>query len=187
MDGTALSPSIGYNDLTNMENKSVNLGLIAGGAIVLIMFVVDMINNRLMVHFSMSYFPTIVLIAAMVFSAREAKKDYEHLSFADAFKESMVPFLVGNGIYLVFNYVLYNFIDPDLADIAKEKAIELFNNGMLNNFFDEDQLEDMVDQIREAEYRPTPGQTLFSFLFSLILPGALVGLILAAIFRTRKR
>lgn len=187
MVGTALSPSIGCNDLTNMENKSVNLGLIAGGAIVLIMFVVDMFNNRLMVHFSMSYFPTLVLIAAMVFSAREARKDYEHLSFADAFKESMIPFLVGNGIYLIFNYILYNFIDPDLADIAKEKALELFNNGMLNNFFDEDQLEDMVDQIREAEYRPTPGQTLFSYLFSLILPGGLVGLILAAIFRTRKR
>ena len=40
-----------------MEKKSVNLGLIAGGAIVVIMFVVDMFNNRLMVHFGMSYFP----------------------------------------------------------------------------------------------------------------------------------
>lgn len=95
-----------------MENKSVNLGLLAGGAIVLILFVVDMINNRLMVHFAMSYFPTLLLIVAMVLATREARRDYDELSFADAFKESMIPFLIGNGIYLIFNYILYNFIDP---------------------------------------------------------------------------
>lgn len=170
-----------------MENKSVNLGLLAGGAIVLILFVVDMINNRLMVHFAMSYFPTLLLIVAMVLATREARRDYDELSFADAFKESMIPFLIGNGIYLIFNYILYNFIDPELADIAKEKALEIMNTGVLNNLFDEEQLELMVDQIRETSYRPTLNQTIFSYFFSLIIPGALVSLILAAIFRTRQR
>lgn len=171
----------------NMEKKSVNLGLIAGGAIVVILFVVDLINNQMMVHFIMSYFPTLILIVAMFLSVREAKRDYEYLSFADAFKEAMIPFLIGNGIYLIFYYILYNFIDPELGDIAKEKALELFDNGMLNNFFEEDQLEEMVDQIRETDYRPTPGQTLFGYLFSIIFPGSLIGLILAAIYRSRTR
>ena len=120
-----------------MDNKSVNLGLIAGGAIVVIMFVVDMFNNRMMVNFGMSYFPTLVLIVAMFLSAREAKKDYEYLSFSDAFKEAFIPFVVGNGIYIVFNYFLYNFIDPELGDIAREKALEIFDNGVFDNFLNE--------------------------------------------------
>ncbi|HLT94380.1 MAG TPA: DUF4199 domain-containing protein [Membranihabitans sp.] len=165
----------------------MNLGLLAGGAIVVILLVVDLINNRLLVHFTMSYFPTLLLIAAMLLAVREARKDYDHLSFADAFKESMIPFLIGNGIYLLFNYFLYNYIDPSLGEIAREKALELVNNDMFSNLFDEAQLEEMVDQISEMEYRPTIMQMVFSYMFSLILPGAVISLILAAIFRTRTR
>src|SRR5690606_13397144 len=170
-----------------MEKKSVNLGLIAGGAIVVIMFVVDMFNNRLMVHFGMSYFPTLVLIMAMILSAREAKKDYEYLNFADAFKEAFLPFVIGNGIYLFFNFILYNYIDPELGDIAKEKALEMVDNGLFNEFIGEDQLELMVNEIRDNPFLPTLGQSFFGYLFSLIFPGGLIALILAAIYRTRTR
>lgn len=168
-----------------MDNKSVNLGLIAGGAIVVIMFVVDMFNNRMMVNFGMSYFPTLVLIVAMFLSAREAKNDYEYLSFSDAFKEAFIPFVVGNGIYIVFNYFLYNFIDPELGDIAREKALEIFDNGVFDNFLNEEQREQMIEATRENTFRPTLGQTFTGYLFSLIFPGALVALILAAIYRSR--
>lgn len=168
-----------------MEKKSVNLGLIAGGAIVVIMFVVDMIDNHMMVHFAMSYFPTLILIVAMFLSVREAKKDYDHLVFADAFKEAFIPFLVGNGIYMIFNYFLYNFIDPELGDIAQKKALEIFDNGILNNFLDAEQLEQMIQATRENTFRPTLGQSFTGYLFSLVFPGGLVSLILAAIYRTR--
>lgn len=170
-----------------MEKKSVNLGLIAGGAIVVILFVVDMVNNHMMVNFGMSYFPTLILIAAMFLSAREAKKDYEFLSFSDAFKEAFIPFMVGNGIYIVFNYFLYNFIDPELGDIARQKALEIFDNGVFDNFLGEDAREQMIQATRENTFRPTVGQAVTGYLFSLILPGALVSLILAAIYRSRNR
>jgi len=168
-----------------MEKKSVNLGLIAGGAIVVILFVVDMVDNHMMVNFGMSYFPTLILIAAMFLSAREAKKDYEHLSFADAFKEAFIPFLVGNGIYIVFNYFLYNFIDPELGDIARQKALEIFDNGVFDNLLGESAREQMIQATRENTFRPTIGQAVIGYLFSLIFPGALVSLILAAIYRSR--
>lgn len=168
-----------------MEKKSVNLGLIAGGAIVVIMFVVDLVDNHMMVNFAMSYFPTLVLIAAMVLSTREAKKDSEFLSFSDAFKEAMIPFLIGNGIYMVFNYFLYNFIDPELGDIARQKALEIFDNGIFDSWLSEEQREQMIEATRENTFRPTIGQSFTGFLFSLILPGALVSLVLAAIYKSR--
>ncbi|MBY5956572.1 DUF4199 domain-containing protein [Membranicola marinus] len=170
-----------------MEKKSVNLGLIAGGAIVVIMFVVDIIDNHMMVHFAMSYFPTLLLIVAMFLSAREAKKDYNHLAFSDAFKEAFIPFMVGNGIYMIFNYFLYNFIDPELGDIAREKALEIFDNGVFDNILTADQRELMIETTRENTFRPTLGQSFTGYLFSLILPGGLVALILAAIYRTRSK
>ncbi len=170
-----------------MDNKSVNLGLIAGGAIVVIMFVVDMVNNRMMVNFAMSYFPTLVLIVAMFLAAREAKKDNEYLSFTGAFREAFIPFIIGNGIYLLFNFFLYNYIDPELGDIAKERALELFDQGFLLNVLGEEQLEEAIDEVRKNTFRPTLGQSFFGYLFSLLFPGALVALILAAIFRSRTR
>ncbi len=170
-----------------MEKKSVNLGLIAGGAVVVIMFVVEMIDNHMMVSFAMSYFPTLILIVAMYLSAREAKRDYEYLSFADAFKEAFIPFLIGNGIYMVFNYFLYNFIDPELGDIAREKALEIFDNGVFDNFLNADQREQMIQATRENTFRPTLGQSFTGYLFSLVFPGGLVALILAAIYRSRSR
>lgn len=171
----------------DMEKKSVNLGLIAGGAIVAIMFVVDMVNNRMMVNFAMSYFPTLVLIVAMFLAAREAKKDNEHLSFTGAFREAFIPFVIGNGIYLLFNFFLYNYIDPELGDIAKERALELFDQGFLLNVLGEEQLEEAIDEVRKNTFRPTLGQSFFGYLFSLLFPGALVALILAAIYRSRTR
>lgn len=170
-----------------MEKKSVNLGLIAGGAIVVIMFVVDIIDNHMMVHFAMSFFPSLLIIAAMFLSAREAKKDYEYLSFTDAFKEAFIPFLVGNGIYMIFNYFLFNFIDQELGDIARERALEIFDTGVLDNLLSADQLEQMIEATRENNHIPTLIQTFREYLFSLILPGALVSLIFAAIYRTRSK
>lgn len=170
-----------------MENKSVNLGLIAGGAIVVILFVVDMINNHMMVNFGMSYFPTLLLVTAMFLSVREAKRDYEHLSFSDAFKEAFMPFVVGNGIYLLFNYFLYNFIDPELGDIAREKALEIFDNGIFDNFINEEQREFMIEATRNNTFRPSIGESVTAYMFSLVFPGGFVALILAAIYRTRSR
>ena len=170
-----------------MEKKSINLGLIAGGAIVVILFVVDLVDNHMMVKFGMSYFPTLLLIAAMFLSVREAKKDSEHLSFSDAFKEAFITFLIGNGIYIVFNYFLYNFIDPELGDIARQKALEIFDNGVFDNFLGESAREQMIQATRENTFRPTIGQTVTGYIFSMIFPGAMVSLILAAIFRSRSR
>lgn len=169
-----------------MENKAVNFGLISGGAIVVIMFVVDMIDSRMMVNFMMSYFPTLVLIVAMVFSVREARRDVEYLDFTGAFKAAFLPFVIGNGIYLVFNYVLYNFIDPGLADLAREKALELFDRGLLNNLMNEEDRELMLEATRENSFRPTLSQSFLGYMFSLVFPGGVVSLVLATIFRSRK-
>lgn len=168
-----------------MNNKAINFGLIAGGSVVVIMLVMDMINNRMLTSTGMSYFPTLVLIIAMFLSVREAKKSMEYLPFSEAFKQSFLPFIIGNAIYMLFNYVLYNFIDPELADLAKQKALELFDSGIFNNFVDEEQRELMIESIQENSFKSTLGETLLGYLFSLIIPGAIVSLVLAAIFRTR--
>src|SRR5690625_6854130 len=80
-----------------MENKTVNFGLIAGGSVVVILFIMDLINNRMMVSIGMNYFPTLILLIAMILSVREAKKDYEVLEFSEAFKHAFLPFVIGNG------------------------------------------------------------------------------------------
>ncbi|WP_236980892.1 DUF4199 domain-containing protein [Membranihabitans maritimus] len=168
-----------------MDNKAINFGLIAGGSVVIIMFVLDLINNRMLISTGMSYFPTLVLIIAMFLSVREAKKSTDYLPFSEAFKQSFLPFIIGNAIYMIFNYLLYNFIDPELADLAKEKALEIFDSGVFNNFVDEEQRELMIESIQENSFQSTLGQTFLGYLFSLVIPGAIVSLVLAAIYRTR--
>lgn len=167
------------------NRKPVLLGLMAGVAIVVIMLSLDMINSDLLISTSMSYFPTLVLIFAMIFAARESKKYYEYFSFSMAFKSALFPFMIGNGIYLFFNYLLYNFIDPDLAEKAKEKALSLIEDPRLGSLLPENQREEMVEIILENTFQPTLMETLMSYMFSLIVPGALVALLLALIFRTR--
>lgn len=170
-----------------MENKAVNFGLIAGGSVVIILFIMDMVNNHMMVTIGMNYFPTLILLTAMVLSVREAKKDYEYLDFGEAFKNAFIPFVVGNGIYLIFNYLMYNFIDPELPDLAREKALEIFDKGIFSNLLSEEDREVMIEATRENTFKPTIGQSFTGYMFSLVFPGGAIGLILAAIFRTRSR
>jgi len=170
-----------------MENKTVNFGLIAGGSVVVILFIMDLINNRMMVSIGMNYFPTLILLIAMILSVREAKKDYEVLEFSEAFKHAFLPFVIGNGIYLIFNHLMYNYIDPELPALAREKALEIFDKGLFNNIISDEDREVMMDMTREQSFQPTIGQTFTGYMFSLVFPGGAVGLILAAIFRTRTK
>src|SRR5690625_6700431 len=106
-----------------MENKTVNFGLIAGGSVVVILFIMDLINNRMMVSIGMNYFPTLILLIAMILSVREAKKDYEVLELSDAVNHAFLPPLIANGVYIIFNHLKYEYIEAELAALAREKTV----------------------------------------------------------------
>ncbi|GAA5224842.1 DUF4199 domain-containing protein [Membranihabitans marinus] len=167
------------------SKRTVLLGVMAGVAVALIMLVIDFINNQLLVTPSMSYFPTLVLIFAMFFAVREEKKQREYFPFSEVFKTALVPFIIGNAIYLFFNFLLYNYIDPALGDMAKERALEIFDSGLMNNFMSEEQMETMIETIQENTFRPTLMEAFTGYALSLIVPGALVALLLSLIYRTR--
>src|SRR5690606_21438834 len=64
----------------------------------------------------------IVLMVIAVNEYRDANEGY--ILFKEGFKAAWLTFIIGVTIVNLFTYVLYNFIDPGLIDLAKEKTME---------------------------------------------------------------
>src|SRR5690606_11238401 len=123
----------------------------------------------------------IVLMVIAVNEYRDANEGY--ILFKEGFKAAWLTFIIGVTIVNLFTYVLYNFIDPGLIDLAKEKTMEAIEK--MGSLMGEDAMEASLEEIENSNPFGLP-KVLLGILISFIFPGAFVAAIIAAV-KVRKR
>ena len=72
-----------------------------------------------------------------------------YLGYGEAVKVGLVTFVIGSLISTIWMYVLYNFIDPSLFEMEKQKGIEAAEK-MVSMFSDDEALiEETMAKARE--------------------------------------
>ena len=116
-----------HSEVYKTMKNSILFGVLGGFcsmAILAVLYVID--KNYLLMGYEK--FTWLVLLAAMfiaVLRERNQKQD-QFIAFYDALKTAFQTFVIGYLIKFAFTYLLFNFIDPSLLDIAKNKAVEIF-------------------------------------------------------------
>lgn len=157
-----------------MKNKhAIRFGIFAGIGTVLFLYLFYWIEKKMMLSPSIVWSTMLLYIIAMFMAPNEEKKENGgYLSFKPALKASFLVYIIANGIYNAFNYVLYNFIDLEMLGIQKEYLLE--NKEVLENFLPEEQYEVFLESINILNYNLST--VLSNFLFTLF-----GGFVLAAI------
>jgi len=122
----------------------------------------------------------LVYIVAMVLAVRDHRAiQNEIISFAEAFKESLKVYLIAALIATFTMALLFNFIDPDLQEMAIRLTVEKIENA--RGLLGEEQVEAAIDGI-EGQGNPYSVQKLLlgygiSAIFGVII-SAIIGMIM---------
>ena len=167
----------------SLENPAIKNGILAGIASAVFVLLLYLVNPRWIFGFP-SYITTIIIIILMVQSVKAEKKTLEYTAFSDALKPAFLTFVIANLIYIIFYYVLVNFIAPELMDIQKEITMEMIEK--MSGFLGEEGTETAIEQMEARNFDFGLKTAAWTFAFGLIFPGFIIATIIAAVMKDRK-
>jgi len=168
------------------NQHSVKWGAILGLISIIITLIVYLIDITLLAKSAVGIIIFVIYLAALIYAGRDYRSKLGgYMSFGKAFTHAFVVLVIAGFIGMVFNYLLFNFIDPDIVPILVEaqmenamKAMEAFGGAGNTEMMD-----GMADGIKESY--TLKGQAM-GFLWSLIVY-AIGALIVGAINKKKNK
>lgn len=176
-----------------MVNTPVKNGLIMGAVLCIAAIAMAMISPRAYVL----YGRMALLLAALYFMYKIGKDEKELnegvLAFGEAFKAIFIGSLIAYGLLNAFEFILFNYIKPELNVITQEVAIEMAGKTMdfLSGVMDTDQEAmdrakvDVANEITLDKIARTPGNALLTFFSNLIFPCVTGGLLMSLVTKSK--
>ena len=119
-----------------------------------------------------------------IFLVSNTKKQLNNtISFKDAFSVYFIAGVLGSTVSALFNYFLFNFIDPQAKETLKEMTIK-YTVEMMEKFgTPKEVLIQTIAELQKADNYSL--ENIFMGLLFVYLIVAIFGLILAAIFKSK--
>ncbi len=111
------------------RNIGIKFGAIAGMAVVGHFLLFYFIQKALFFHNAVFWSSTLIYLVFMVLALRQMRSQSEELTFMDYLRTAFVVFVIANIIYYLFYFLLFNYIDPALADIQEQIIRERINSN----------------------------------------------------------
>ncbi len=167
-----------------IKKNGVNFGIILGVFSVLFLTAIYVIDLKLFTSWWLGLFSFAVSILIGIVLVTKTKKELNGvLVFKDAFTVYFIAALLGSFISTVYNYVLFNFIDPAAKETIKEITLK-YTSDMMSKFgAPAAQVNETLKQLAETD-NYSIGNMLFGLAMVLVFQ-AIFGLILAAIFKSK--
>ncbi len=122
MENTELSEK---KAVSNFRASSVKWGAIGSAAIIIYSIILYVIDSSLLVSTWAALLGLVVLILVLVMGVKEVRTAQEgFISLSEALFTAFLIYVIASFLNSAFNYVLFNWIDPNLPILLKEKAIE---------------------------------------------------------------
>lgn len=169
-----------------MEKNSVRYGIMAGLGTVIYSLLLYFIDAEMMFG-NFAHVSWLIYFFCMWKAASLDKEENGgYSSFRQGFSSAFVVFAIAGLIALIFQYVLFTFIDPTLVDIQTEIAVEQFDKvaGWAGLEEGTPEYEEALAGIEESS-SPTLAQSGLGYIFLLII-GAIPSLIIAAVVKKDK-
>lgn len=169
-----------------IKKNGINFGIITGVISVLITGFIYLVDIKLFTAWWLGIVSIIIYLAIGIYLLIKTRKELGGVfSFKDAFTTYFISAVIGIAISVVFNILLFNYIDPSLKDTVQELSIESAVNMMKKFGTPTSEIKKAVEGMSETNQFETFNQlkgSAFSIIFS-----AIFGLILAAIFKSKPK
>lgn len=152
----------------NNTQHGLRWGAIFGLILVIISLLIYIIDITIIVSSYISILWLAIFIGFGIFVGRDLRSKLGgYLSFKSAFLHALVVFAIGGFIGTLFDFILYNYIDPEIIPILIDsqmettmKAMETFGGGST------DMMDNMADGIEKGY---TIQAQALGFLWKLVL------------------
>ena len=169
-----------------IKKNGINFGIITGVISILITGFIYLVDVKLFTAWWLGIGSIIIYLAIGIYLLIKTRKELGGVfSFKDAFTTYFISAVIGIAISVVFNILLFNYIDPSLKDTVQELSIESAVSMMKKFGTPTSEIKKAVEGMSETNQFETFNQlkgSAFSIIFS-----AIFGLILAAIFKSKPK
>jgi hypothetical protein len=164
------------------EKSNIQYGIIIGLIYVLLTLILYLIDRSLLASFWKAI-PYLLVLGLLVYIGLQRKKELGgYLKFKEAVKTMFIVYFIAEVLFQLFNYSLYNFIDPELSAFMKEQALEKTKEGMENWGASEENTKEVIKNMKNQDYSLTLNKTVLGLAFWSIL-GFIYTLIVAVLIK----
>ncbi len=175
---------------TNIEKPSlvqtgIKYGLILGFVNIGLNLILYFFNKEYMISFTYMFVILLVGIVITVLCVREWKRENGNIiSFANAFLLCMLCVAIGNLLYTIYDYILYNFIDKELAGYLKEKVLDK-TVGMMEKWgAPQESIDQTIEKMEREDFSRSGLSSLTNYLKGMLFQ-LIPALIIAAIMKKK--
>lgn len=167
-----------------IKKNGVSFGILTGIISVLTTSLIYVIDISLFTSMWVGFSSIAIYLIIGIVLLSKTKKDLNGLlSFKEAFTAYFISAIIGIMIAVIFNIILFNFIDPSIKDVLKDSTIKYMVSTMQKFNAPAASINEAIAKLKEIDQFSIVEQlkgTIYSVLFS-----ALFGLILAAFFKSK--
>lgn len=162
-----------------MDNPIIKNGVFLALASIILQMGAYTINKSYLASMWMILPSFALLIFFMVKSVRDHKANNGgYASFGEALKSTFGTYFISTVIGIIFTYLLYNFIDPDLTEMIKQQAIATAES--VSEMLGQEMDDEVLDQLENQDFSMSFGKILANSIFPMIM-GFVISLIVSAI------
>ncbi len=166
----------------SIQMQGLRNGIVAGILSIIYTLVLYIIGGELMFKTSVQMLGNVFLIGTMIYTVQVYRKAHgNYVSFKQAFGGAFSVGVLGILVPLIFAYILYSYIDPDLTMRLKEYSIKVSIEMFQWFNMSEEQIDSALDEIKEQDYSPTIANYAKGYAGGLLM-GALFAVIIALVF-----
>lgn len=167
-----------------IKKNGITFGIILGLFSLLITTTIYAVDLQLFTSWWIGIVAILVTIIVGVVLVSKTKKQLNGvLVFKNAFTVYFIAALIGSFISKIYEYVLFNFIDPQAKETIKEITLK-YTSDMMEKFGAPPAAVNEAMQKAAETDNYSLGSLMFGFALGLVFH-AIFGLILAAIFKSK--
>ncbi|MBN9283141.1 MULTISPECIES: DUF4199 domain-containing protein [Flavobacterium] len=167
-----------------IKKNGINFGLIMGIFSILVTTLIYAIDISLFVNPMIGISSIVIYLILGIWVVSKTKKELnKSITFKEAFTVYFLAAAIGATLSVVFNIILFNYIDPAAKDTIRQLTID-YTVDMLRKFSTPTAtIKETVEKLKESDNYSIVSQ-LKGLVFSLVF-SAIFGAILALIFKNR--
>ncbi|OWY19524.1 DUF4199 domain-containing protein [Sphingobacteriales bacterium UPWRP_1] len=166
------------------DNIGIRYGAIAGFALIILYVVLYAVNPALMYSlWWLGVLMFVAIIAVMVLAARNTRTEQGgYGTFAQLVAPAFAVMVVVQLLSSVYNYVMFNYIDPSLTETLRNATTETTYQWMSSWGVPEEEIEKTMDELDTRDFSVTLKSSLFGFAGACII-GFAIAAVIALILR----
>lgn len=167
-----------------IKKNGLTFGIITGIGSALITTLIYTIDLKLFTSWWVGVLSMVFYVVIAIVLLSKTKKEFNGLlNFKDAFTTYFISALVGLAISLLFNIILFNFVDPSAKDVIKDLTIKYMMETMTKFNAPAATVNEAIKNLQENDQFSIMG--LLKGSLTNIIFITIFGLIMAAFFKSK--